>query len=358
MAQGARAVRRQNRRMRQMIHDLPGTPSSTETRIDAPYLRSLVWDGDTLVDWLSGGERWTLQGDHTESNRRFAFSFDMVATLPGSGYSLIYKRLGTKGLLLKDGQHLREINRAYYHAEDYEYPVVLFHLPSGRPAIAHCPDDYCRLRIDDLETGAVITSATDKASDFFHSRLSVSPDGRWLASAGWMWHPVDDVALYGIEAALADGSTLDTVSRDLDVLTDRGNAAGFDRRSRLLVATDMTGFGDEAAGKSDGPRLLRFAPGVDPAPDVRAIELDSVFMAVGDNHLLLLGGMPRLLAIDTGQIVAEWPGIPTIIPSSAVQSERDDYTAYACDVENARIAIAHDEGITVIAFDIPPTAST
>ncbi len=58
------------------------------------------------------------------------------------------------------------------------------------------------MRIDDLETGAVITSATDKAGDFF--------------------------ALYDIEAALADGSTLDTVSRNLDVLTDRGNAAGFD----------------------------------------------------------------------------------------------------------------------------------
>ncbi len=170
MAQGVRAARPQNLRMRQTILDLPGTPASTEIRIDAPYIRSLVWDGDSLVDWL--------------------------------------------------------------------------------------------------------------------------------ASAGWMWHPVDDVALYGIEAALADGSTLDTVSRDLDVLTDRGNAAGFDPRSRLLVS------------------------------------------------------------IETGQVVAEWPGIATIIPSSAVQGERDDYTAYACDMENARIAIAHDGGITVIAFDIAPAAAT
>ncbi len=344
--------------MRQTILDIPGTPSSTESRIVAPYIRSLVWDGDTLVDWLNGGERWTLQGDCTESNRRFAFSFDMAATLPGSGYNVIYKRLGTKGLLLKDGHSLREINRAYYHAEDYEYPVVLLRLPSGRPAIAHCPDDYCRLRIDDLETGALITSATEKAGDFFHSRLSVSPDGRWLASAGWMWHPVDDVALYDIEAALADGSTLDTVSRNLDVLTDRGNAAGFDRRSRLLVTADMTGFGDEEAGTPDGPRLVRFAPGLDSAPDVRAIEVDSAFMAVGDHHLLLLSGMPRLLAIETGQVVAKWPGIATVIASSAVQGERDDYTAYACDVGNARVAIAHDGGITVIAFDIPPAAST
>src|SRR5471032_1923697 len=102
MAPGVLAAWPQNLHMRQTILDLPGTPSSTETRIAAPYIRSLDWDGDTLVDWLSGGERWTLQGEHTESNRRFAFSFDMTATLPGSGYSVVYKRLGTKGLLLKD----------------------------------------------------------------------------------------------------------------------------------------------------------------------------------------------------------------------------------------------------------------
>ena len=333
-------------------------PAFTEHRIDAPYVRSLVWDGDELVDWIGGGTRWTLQGGFTDSNMRYAFSFDMAVTLPGSGYSVVYKRLGTKALLLKDGHVVRDIDRSYYHAEDYEYPIALFRLPSGRAAIAHCPQDYCRLRIDDLETGEVIASATEAAGDFFHSRLSVSPDGRWLASAGWMWHPVDDVSLFDIHAALDDGSTLDRSARDLDVLTDRGNAAGFDRRSRLLVAADMTGFGDEEAGTIDGPRLLRLKPAAAETPEVRAIELDSTFMAVGDDHLMLLGGHPRLLSTETGQVVAEWPGVATVIPSSAVQSERDDYTAHACDVQNARVAIAHDGGITIIAFDIPPLGPT
>ena len=338
--------------------DAAPLPAFTEKRIAAPHVRSLVWDGDELVDWVDGGTRWTLQGDFTDSNVRYAFSFDMAVTLPSSGYSVVYKRLGTKALLLKDGCVVRDIDRSYCHAEDYEYPIALFRLPSGRAAIAHCPQDYCRLRIDDIETGEVLASATEGAGDFFHSRLSVSPDGRWLASAGWMWHPVDDVSLYDVHAALADGSTLDRSAHDLDVMTDRGNAAGFDRRSRLLVTTDMTGFGDDETGTPDGPRLVRLAPGAAGAPGVRAIELDSTFMAVGDDHLLLLGGHPRLLSIATGRIVAEWPDIATIIPGSAVQSERSDYTAHACDVQSGRIAIAHDGGITVIAFDIPPVAPT
>jgi len=239
-------------------------PRATLTRFPAARIRSLVWDADALVDWVDGGVRWTLQGQSSDPAVRYAFSFDMATTLPGSGYSVIYKRLGTKGLVLKDGRIVREIDRSYYHAEAYEFPVALFRLPSGRPAIVHCPEDYCRLRIDDLETGEVITTATDAAGDFFHSRLSVSSDGRWLASAGWMWHPVDDVAVYDLHVALTDGRALDSATRELDVLTDNGNAAGFDRRNRLVVTGDLFGSdwrGDDSEPAAPGgPCVVRIAP--------------------------------------------------------------------------------------------------
>ncbi len=337
--------------MRTELHDQAGTPVSTETRFTAPYVRSLVWDGDELVDWVAGGTRYSMQGESHDPCVRYAFSFDMAATLEGSGYSVICKRLGTKGLVLKDGHVLRDLNRAFYHAEAYEYPVALFRLPSGRPAIVHCPDEYCRLRIDDLETGEVLASASDAAGDFFHSRLAVSPDGRWLASAGWMWHPVDDVAVYDLHAALADGRTLDTPTRELDVLTDRGNAAGFDRRNRVVATGEL--FGDEDTGVRGGSTVVRLAPGTGTPPERIVVDTDSAFMAVGDDHLLLLAGHPRLLSLASGRVVAEWPGIETVVPASAIQSDRHAWTPLAIDVPRARLAIAHGGQVSVIAFDVP-----
>ena len=340
-----------NNNMRTNLQDQPGTPVSTETRFPAPHVRSLVWDGDELVDWVGGGVRYGLQGETHDPCVRYAYSFDMAVTLEGSGYSVIYKRLGTKGLVLKDGRVLRDINRAFYHAESYEYPVALFRLPSGRPAIVHCPDEYCRLRIDDLETGELIATASEAAGDFFHSRLSVSPDGRWLTSAGWMWHPVDDVAHYDLHAALADGSTLDAIAVNLDVLTDRGNAAGFDRRNRVVVTGDL--FSDEDDGVAGGSTVVRLTPGTGAPAERIPVDIDSVFMAVGDDHLLLLGGHPRLLSLASGQVVAEWPDIQTVVPCCAIQSSGPAWTHLAIDVPRARIAIAHDEQVTVIAFDVP-----
>lgn len=336
-----------------MTDPLPdATPAAIVTTFAAASVRSLAWEGDVLVDWVGGGTRWTLQGERADSSLLLAFSFDMAQSLPGSGYSVIYKRLGTKGVVFKDGRVLREVDRSYYFAEDYEYPVALFRLPSGRPAIVHCPEDYNRLRIDDLETGEVLASASQAAVDIFHSRLSVSPDGRWLASAGWMWHPVDDVALYDLHAALADGTTFDGISRELGVLTERGNAAGFDARSRLLVTADMTGFGDEDAGIPDSSQLLRLAAS-EPSPAERwPLACDSAFMAVGDAHLLMLAGHPRLLSIATGRQVAAWPDIATIVPSSALQPDNVAFTPMACDVMRARIAFAHEDKITVLQFQV------
>ena len=327
-------------------------PIATITSFDAGSVSSLAWEDDTLVDWVRGGTRWTLQGERTDSSLLLAFSFDMAQSLPGGGYSVLYKRLGTKGVVFKDSRVLREIDRSYYFAGDYEYPVALFRLPSGRPAIVHCPEAYNRLRIDDLETGEVLASASEAAVDIFHSRLAVSPDGRWLASAGWLWHPVDDVVLYDLHAALADGKRLDGVSHELGVLTDRGNAAGFDARSRLLVTADMTGFGDEEAGVPDGPQLLRLAAEAGTVQERLPIDADSAFMAVGDHHLLLLAGHPRLLSIASGRQVASWPEIETVVPSSALQPDNVVFTPIACDAVRARVAFAHAGRVTVLQFQV------
>jgi hypothetical protein len=89
---------------------------------------------------------------------------------PDGRFAVIYERLGTKGLLLHNGKLLRELNRCYYHADD-EYPVTLFDGLGGRLLLAHCPEDYRRIELEEAETGRALTaSAERKPGDFFHSR--------------------------------------------------------------------------------------------------------------------------------------------------------------------------------------------
>jgi hypothetical protein len=117
------------------------------TTLAATRLRSLAWDGDTLVDWV-GGARHGLDGTVENLNVGSSYRFDSAVGLGRLGVS--YEALGTKGRLLrdngkraKDAVHplsvdiLREIDRSYYHADDYFFPVTLFQLSDGRDVIAY-----------------------------------------------------------------------------------------------------------------------------------------------------------------------------------------------------------------------------
>jgi hypothetical protein len=85
---------------------------------------------------------------------------------------------------------------------------------------------------------------------------------------------------------------------------------------------------------------------------------DSAFMAVGDAHLLTLAGYPRLMSIGTGTQVGAWPDIPTVVPGSSVQSGTVEFTPIACDTTRGRVAIAHADQISIIAFELPASDST
>ncbi|MET0791687.1 MAG: hypothetical protein ABW061_09225, partial [Polyangiaceae bacterium] len=154
--------------------------------------RSLAWDGDVLVDWVAGGTRYHLDGTIIRAGISWAYEFDAATALSNSPWAVIYERLGTKALLLKHGTLVRELNRSFYHAQVYAYPVSLLLAPGGRVVVAHCPDEYNRIEIEDANTGERLTASSKrKPEDFFHSRLQPSPDGKWLLSAGWVWHPFD-----------------------------------------------------------------------------------------------------------------------------------------------------------------------
>ena len=171
--------------------------------------QSLCWSGDTLVDWASGGILHGLDGRSVGPHVRYAYHFDAAVMSPDGRHAVLYERLGTKALLLKQGKILRELHRSFYHAHVYEYPVALHTLPGGRTLLAHCPDEYCRLELEDAETGERLTRRDGRPADVFHSRLQFSRDGRFLLSAGWVWHPVDVVQVFDVSRALEQPASLD-----------------------------------------------------------------------------------------------------------------------------------------------------
>ena len=87
----------------------------------------------------------------------FAFSFDGSITSQDGQYAFIYKRLGTKGILLKNGEIIREINRTYYHAETYEFPSAFITF-DNKTYLAHCPISYCQLDFENVETGEIVSN--------------------------------------------------------------------------------------------------------------------------------------------------------------------------------------------------------
>ena len=69
---------------------------------------------------------------------------------------------------------------AAVHASAYEYPVALFNDPDGRVLLAHCPGNYCRLELEEAETGRGTASADRKPSDF---PFAVGSEPSWKAAA-------------------------------------------------------------------------------------------------------------------------------------------------------------------------------
>src|SRR5262249_14918529 len=183
-----------------------------QSSFTATGINSLCWRADELVDWVGGGRAFALDGTERSTSVYYAYRFDAATASPDGRFAVIYERLGTKGLLLQNCKLLRELNRSYYNADAYEYPVTLFHGPGGRLLLAHCPEDYCRIDLEDAETGRVLTASAERTpDDFFHSRLAASPHGKRLLSAGWVWHPWSAVVCFDITRALADSNHLDRI---------------------------------------------------------------------------------------------------------------------------------------------------
>ena len=319
------------------------------TLIPARHVQSLCWQGDELVDWVTGGICYRMDGTVSSRLVSYAYRFDRATTSNNGQFSVIYEALGTKGLVLEGVKMIREINRSFYCANAYEYPVALLRLPDGRDVLAHCPEEYNKLEIEDVKTGERLTPRTGEAADFFHSRLQVSLDGRHLLSAGWMWHPIDDLRVYDVAEAISHPAHLDAETNwEFTVSSEITNAA-FTAGSILMTTSRLfsradsqtdTLIGDNQLGNYgiNERRFRTIAPLEEPL---------GTLMPVGD-FVVGFYEHPKLVEVSTGKIVARWLDLSSGNQNSSIGRDLDKIPPLALDPANRRFAVADAEKITVV----------
>lgn len=211
----------------------------TRETIEFGYLQTISWHEGRIIDWATGGQCYSLNGEKDKLGEyHIAFSFDSAITSPCGQYAFLYKRLGTKGLLFKNGDVLREINRSYYRAENYEYPAA-FIVYSNETYLVHCPIKYCRIDFEHVETGEIVTNIPDrKPSDIFHSRLTVSEDNKHLMVCGWVWQPWDVCVLFNIDDCFNNPHLLDE-SKLYAGFDAEINTASFIDNTQVLIGTSI-----------------------------------------------------------------------------------------------------------------------
>ena len=333
---------------------------------------SLVWEDDTLVDWVAGGNRYALDGTFESANRVFSDRFNGAVALPDGRCLALFERRWTKGLIISNelenpeytriraGERIfsfrkiktREINRSYYEADAYEYPIALFCLPDGRPAILHCPDEYNRLEIELLETGERLTASDRrKPEDCFHSRLEVSPSGRYALSAGWVWHPVDALWVFDLHKALEDPRHL-----------DGDNAVENDVSSAVFLNDELIAFSivdgtchapSDLLGKS---QINLYSPEKEEVVHRIGVDLEYLSLLPGPDkrHVWDVFRYPKIIDLHMGAVVAECPELITNGPASSIDLNFDpaEHPPYALHPDRRRLAVGTKEGIVIVSMKI------
>jgi hypothetical protein len=314
--------------------------------------KALVWQGHELVSGC--GRRWGRDGVERKAALAWSFPFDAGTTSASGAYSAVYQERGTEGMLLERERVVRELNRSDYQAPNFDYPLALGTLGDGREVVVHCPDEYNVLQIEDAASGERLTAGSREPQDVFHSRLSLSPDGRYVLAVGWFWHPFGIAMVYDTALALTDPGTLDGdgLLPAAAVMDGEVTAGCWLDSDRLVLATGAEDWsdGEESAlpprhlgvwSVSEG-RWLHRNPIADAEPGI-------LLLPRGD-HVISLLGHPRLLDTATGRLVAEWPEVGIPVKATCFGGSHVPSPVAALHPDGTRLAIAQTESIALITL--------
>jgi len=124
---------------------------------------------------------------------------------PNGEFCAVVERHGQFGAVyeLSTGRITFQLDRGDYFPRLSVFPVA-FLTHAGRTRVVH-GTSWNRLDVSDAETGKLLTARVDaqhddreRYLDYFHGTLSVSPDGKWIADNGWIWHPSGIVRVWNV----------------------------------------------------------------------------------------------------------------------------------------------------------------
>jgi hypothetical protein len=131
-----------------------------------------------------------------------------VQIAPGGQYLAVVNTHGRHGLVLElaTGHITMQLERDTYHTKHCHFPLAFFE-DEHRMLLIY-GTHWNRLDITDPRTGESLTQLSFVVPpgrkypahyhDYFHGRLSVSPDQQWVVDDGWIWHPKGSVVTWNI----------------------------------------------------------------------------------------------------------------------------------------------------------------
>jgi hypothetical protein len=311
-----------------------------------------VWDGDQLIDYVGGNNRYQMDGTKQSGRIIYPYRFDAATTSQSGSFAAKYERLGTKAIVLGPNDLFREINRSYYHAHVYEYPILFFQMPDGREVLAHCPTSYCDLQIEDPTSGEILSEeGTGRVQSLFHSRLASNAAGNRLLSAGWVWHPFDVAYVFDLQES--NNGKIQLLERkkpgleSIEISSSAFNSAGH------LIASS----GDDAEDFDDDEPGERVRPGMIGVFDLDSQQLISLtkaedmvgtMMPVGTRYVVGLHDHPKLIDLSNGRVLCRWQDVKSGNHTSSIIWHKPLPPPMALDPKRGRLAIADDKNITVI----------
>jgi len=321
------------------------------------YCQTIDWLGDALVDWACGGKALELTTGKTCNYAQFylQYRFNGVVTSTDKQYVLVYEKQGTKALLLKNGILIREINRSYYQADAYEFPAVFFEF-QGRTYLAHCPVSYCRLDFEDVETGKIVTDIQGReVFDIFHSRLEVSPDGKYLLSKGWFWHPANEILLFNIEECFSNPRLLDTwgIARP-DVSCEICTAGFIDDQHILLGTSSRTWSNAEGSLPPSSLGVWRFTDNVVTTFYTPAFPFGNLFV-INERYCWDLYLHPKVIDIQTGELVEEATEVNCGEQLGALIGDDTEWPLMALSSDRKHLAVVLEpqpQGVVVVSVSV------
>jgi hypothetical protein len=316
--------------------------------ITANFLKTICWQNAKILDWASGIS-YSLNGDCEQFGVHYSYSFDSAISSAGGEYTFLYQKLGTKGILLKHGQYLREINRTYYCADVYEFPAAIA-VVENKTYLIHCPINYNRLDFEEIDTGEIVTDIKGRnPDDRFHSRLETSPDGTQLMSKGWIWHPVSDVSVYSIKDCINEPHLLDCPQFHSKVGVEICTASFIDNETILLGSSEEV-FNDELLYKLPPQHITRwhFKTNQLSTPVSVKSNFGNLFCIDADKAWDLYG-YPKIVNINTGEILECDDKILTGKQQSSIIRNTPDYPSIIYSRETKQIAVKMNDKVYVVS---------